>query len=142
MKRPLYQHIASRLQAIENCEKAGNTEWLGKHRDALAWLVKEYMPSGGGIDNGTSLYDKATDNRLVFGTMYHHMNEGGYYDGWTDHTVIVTPSLTGGIDLRITGRDRNDIKEYLHQVFFGALTEEIEDNDPRLLLAMGVEESP
>jgi hypothetical protein len=52
------------------------------------------------------------------------MNEQGSYDGWTEHTVIVTPSLAMGYRLRITGRDRNGIKEYMHDVFNAALNED------------------
>lgn len=48
------------------------------------------------------------------------------YDGWTDHTVIVTPSLRSGFDIRITGRDRNQTKEYLYEVFDSALREVID----------------
>ena len=46
-------------------------------------------------------------------THFHHMNDGGFYDGWTEHSVVVTPSLVYGFDTRITGRDRNDIKNYI-----------------------------
>jgi len=54
------------------------------------------------------------------------MNESGAYDGWTEHKLIVSPSLLFDLDLRITGRDRNGIKEYLHDVFSAALQTEIE----------------
>jgi hypothetical protein len=55
------------------------------------------------------------------------MTEGGMYDGWTEHTVVVTPSLAFGINIRITGRNRNDIKDYLHDVFHEALTKGVVD---------------
>jgi hypothetical protein len=45
------------------------------------------------------------------------MNEGGYYDGWTEHQVIITPSLQHGFDVRVTGQDRNEIKDYLAELF-------------------------
>lgn len=120
--RKLYQAIASRVQAMDNCANGKNPEWFEKHGDAIDALVKEYMPSGSGIDNGVTFDNvRSTPERLVFNTAYHHMNEGGMYDGWTDHSVIVTPSLASGYNMRITGRDRNDIKEYLHDVFSVAL---------------------
>jgi len=49
------------------------------------------------------------------------MNENGYYDGWTAHTVTVTPSLARAFNLRISGRNRNDIKEMMYQDFDYAL---------------------
>jgi len=118
----LYQVIASKLQAIRNCEESGNTEWHARHTDDLKALVKDHMPSGSGIDSGTTFdFSCSTPNKLIFDTAYHHMNDGGYYNGWTDHQIIVTPDLASGFDLRITGRDRNDIKYYLGEVFYHAL---------------------
>jgi hypothetical protein len=126
MNRPVYQQIANTLQAIENCEASGNAEWLAKHEQHLRNLVAERMPRGSGFDNGMRITGKATPNKLIFGTSFHHMDDGGYYDGWTDHTVTVTPSLAFDFDLKISGRDRNDIKDYIAEVFNGALREEVE----------------
>lgn len=88
-------------------------------------LVRDYMPSGSGIDNGVKIdLDKCNDNRLTFTFGYHHMNESGMYCGWTDHSLIVTPSFDG-IRLKITGRDRNFVKEYLYDLFHHALTQPV-----------------
>jgi hypothetical protein len=136
MQRKLYQHIASRLIAIENCKKAGNSEWQERHQASIDWLVREHMPSGSGIDNGTHFRaSDSTAEKLVFATSFHHMDEYGGYDGWTDHTITVRPSLYHGIVLAISGRDRNEIKDYLYEVFYGALDQEIDDADPRLAAA-------
>lgn len=128
MTRKLYQRIASALQAMENCRASGNDEWLSRHRDTITCLVANYMPSGSGIDSGTTIDLAASKpNRLVFDTGFHHMNDGGMYDGWTTHTVIVTPDLATGFDIRITGRDRNQIKDYLGDVYAEALRADIDD---------------
>ena len=50
------------------------------------------------------------------------MDEHGGYDGWTEHKIIVTPSLVYGFELRVTGKDRNDIKDYIAEVMHGALS--------------------
>ncbi len=132
MTKALYQILASTLQAYDNCTKNGATqsqkaEWTARHRDAIYDLVEQFMPRGSGIDSGTKIaWDESTPNKLVFTTAFHHMDENGYYDGWTEHKVIVTPSLSMGYDLKITGRDRNDIKDYLAEVYTAALDEEIE----------------
>lgn len=128
--KKLYVVLAQTLQAYHNCSKLGatdhNREWKLKHAERLGELVHEHMPSGSGIDSGTSFnLDKSTPDRLVFETSYHHMTEGGMYDGWTEHTVVVTASLCFGISIRITGRNRKDIKTYLHDVFHEALTKEV-----------------
>ena len=84
------------------------------------------MPSGSGFDSGTKFdFDKSTPNKLVFQTSYHHMNQNGYYDGWTEHTITVTPSLQFGFDAVIGGRDRNGWKEYAYEVVNGCLNEEV-----------------
>lgn len=122
---PVYRRIAGLVQAIRNCQKSGNTEWLAKHGDTLDRLVKEHMPSGGGFDAGTQLdLDGSTPERLVFVTSFHHLDESGVYDGWTKHTVIVTPSLAQKYKLRVTGRDRRQIKDHIHEGFHCALGED------------------
>ena len=75
------------------------------------------MPSGSGVDSGTKLLDNSTPDRLVFQADFHHMDENGFYDGWTEHQIIVTPSLAYGFNVRITGRNRNEIKDYLADLF-------------------------
>ena len=126
---PVCRQLAGKVIALSNCIASGNTEWRGRHEADIEDIVTQFMPSGSGIDCGTALVlDDALRNpgaRLLFTTSFHHMNEGGMYDGWTEHMVIVTPSLWHDFDLRITGRDRNDIKEYLHEVFHAALMQKI-----------------
>lgn len=122
MERPIYMELAALLVAQANCRKSGNTEWLERHGDRISELMRN-APSGSGFDSGTKLdADKSKPDKLVFTTSFHHMDESGGYDGWTDHEVIVRPSLMSGFDLRITGRDRNGIKEYIAEIFHSFLT--------------------
>ena len=122
MSTKVYQQLASLVTARENCAKSGNDVWFDKHEEAIETIVNNYMPSGSGFDSGTKIdLDKSTGDKLVFTTSYHHMNDGGYYDGWTDHTVTVKPSLLHGFTLNISGRDRNDFKDYAYDVFQIAL---------------------
>lgn len=125
MNEPVYRRLASIVQALRNCTASGNTEWYAKHAERAELIARDLLPAGSGIDSGTTIdLDRSTPNRLVLNTAYHHMDDGGSYAGWTEHTVIVTPDLQSGYNLRITGRDRNDIKEYLHQTFAQALETE------------------
>ncbi len=127
MTKLLYQRLHIAFVAMKNCERLGNTEWLQRHGETIKSLVDDHMPSGSGWDCGTS-YDLNdwTDSKMVFHGSFHHMNDGGYYDGWTDHTVTIRPSFNG-IDMAISGRDRNDIKDYLGETFYSALQTEIDD---------------
>jgi hypothetical protein len=120
----LYQSIAQTIQAFQTCEKTCNWEWMETHKETIAKLSRE-LPSGSGIDNGCEIdVYSSKPNRLVITFSFHHMDENGYYDGWTEHKAIVRPSLCFGIDLHITGPHRNQIKDYLHETLEYALTQE------------------
>ena len=115
-------HIASLLQAIENCRSASNPnpEWEMRHARRLSRFIEEYLPSGSGWDCGTKLdIENSTATRLVFYGEFHHMADTGY-DGWTVHSIVARPEFDG-VALTVTGRNRNDIKEYLHELFYNAL---------------------
>lgn len=128
MNNKLYSTLASLVQARINCENAKprNDEWFDKHTDRIEELVKDNMPSGSGFDSGSHIdLENSDGDRLFFTTAFHHMNDSGMYDGWTEHNVIVTPSLQFGFNLKVTGRDRNQIKEYIHETFSLALQTEL-----------------
>ncbi len=125
MEYILYKQLAGTIQARKSCLASGNTEWFDKHTETINKLVDK-LPSGSGFDNGTKIdLDASHADKLVFYTSYHHSNESGMYDGWTDHTVTVTPSLVNGFNLRISGRNRNDIKEMMYEEFDYALREDV-----------------
>src|SRR5208283_5262110 len=91
---PLYRVLAMLVQARDNCDLNDNREWRFKHEYRILELVKEHMPSGSGIDCGTTIdFVASTPEKLVFNASYHHMDQNGFYDGWTDHIITVRPSL-------------------------------------------------
>lgn len=125
--KPLFAILASALQARLNCEKSGNTEWFIRHLEKIEDFCKKYLPHGSGFDSGCNFDpDASRPNRLVFSADFHHMNENGFYDGWTTHSVIITPDLAFGFNMRITGRDKREIKEYISQVFHDVLSQSVE----------------
>lgn len=127
MKTTVLREIASRIVARQNCIKAGNVEWQNKHEQALQELQDKNLPSGSGVDSGMQIdLDLSSRSKIVIHAGYHHMNENGMYAGWTKHKITVTPDLLSGFNLRISGPDRNDIKEYLHELVSEALGVEIE----------------
>lgn len=134
VKKPLYEAIASTVQAYHNCVKSGNAEWETKHKERLEHIQKHILPQGSGFDAGCEIdLEKSTGEKLHIITHFHHMNEGGYYDGWTDHKVVVTPSLLFGIRIQISGKDRNQIKEYMHEMFTHLLTSQYDDETEKLI---------
>jgi len=128
MTRKRYQVIATAVQARINCKKTGNGEWMNRWTDTIQ-AETHNLPSGSGIDSGVKFdFNASTPEKLVFTFGYHHMNENGMYDGWTEHSLIVTPSLQFGFHIRITGKDRNQVKDYLYETFQYALSEEVDSN--------------
>jgi hypothetical protein len=131
----VYQKIAGTLQAYCNCVNGGNAEWKEKHLDTIN-LIMRNAPSGSGIDSGTKFYldansvfdvrDKLIPHAtLKFSMSFHHMDEWGGYDGWTNHVITVHPDLAMGYRLTISGRNRNQIKDYLYEVYSGWLESEV-----------------
>lgn len=126
--------ISQLLTAKINCknsseikkDKNGNL-WEDNHQDKINEMIKEYLPHGSGFDGDTLLDDKSTPERLIFNSGYHPMDEGGYYDGWIEFDVIITPSLAFGINLQVKGRFSKlpsryfDMKNYIGDVFHDAL---------------------
>ena len=121
----VYQKIATLVAAIHHCRAIGNTEWEERHELEIERLVKIHLPHGSGLDAGVNFkLDLSSADKLVFLTAFHHMNEHGYYDGWSNHALTVRPSLAFGYDLKIGGPNRNDIKDYLYDIFRESLCEE------------------
>ena len=121
----LYQELAKACGAYNRCVTSGNAEWERKWKDQIDEMLEEF-PSGSGFDNGTQIdLDASDDDKLMFTTAFHHMNDGGMYDGWTEHTVIVTGSLGMGFHVKVGGRDRNEIKDYISEQFHYALDRDV-----------------
>lgn len=112
--RPLYRVIAETLGAWKRC------------------IERNLLPSGAGIDNGTKIdRDKSTEDKLVLSCGYHHMNDVGMYDGWTEHVITILPSFSG-ITISVSGRNRNDIKDYLAETFDYTLCQIVDSNSDTL----------
>ena len=113
-------------QAVRTYKAAGSTDMLEGAYKLLSKLSQS-LPSGSGLDRNPRLYiDQSREDRLIFQADFHHMNDVGFYDGWTNHNVIVTPSLAFGFNIRVTGRNRNDIKDHIETVFYDFLMQEVE----------------
>lgn len=117
----MYQAIASTAGAYHRCVASDNTVWRERHSDYLTKL-ESFLPSGSGVDRGTKIIvDETNDDRITLDLAFHHMNERGFYSGWTEHRAIVTPTFSG-FSVKITGRDRDGIKEYLSDLIHHSLS--------------------
>ena len=113
-------------QKIARVVTQKNTPQKGKD---LA-LLQELLPNGNVIglqkQNLSTvkcvILLKSTKKRIVIDTAYWHP----IIRLWTDHQVVITPSFEGEINVRITGKNENNVKEYLHDIFREALMKEYE----------------
>lgn len=122
--KPLYVILATMLQSRANCKARNNPEWFDTWSELIGRIEKGILPSGSGVDNGTKIdLDKSSDDQIVLTAGFHHMDENGMYDGWTDHTIRVRPSLSFGFTVSISGRNKNGIKEYLSDLYHSAMAE-------------------
>lgn len=132
----LYQKIASLVDAHKRCVERANKEhqqgadythaheWADKHHANILALV-DTLPAGSGFTAPMLDLEKSSAERLVIMVSFHHMNDVGMYDGYTHHRVTVRPSLVHGMSITIGGRDRNGIKDYIHEAFACALEVEV-----------------
>ena len=125
---PLYIALATLCQRYHNTARQfalGNPSMAEHCMEEAHRLVREHMPSGSGFDAGTELVIDVCDSScLVFKTAFHHMDEHGGYDGWTEHKVKVTAEF-GGFDVYVGGQNRNQIRAYIGDVFHDALSLEV-----------------
>ena len=118
--KPLYVFLSESLAALRNCEAKGFA-YAETWRDRLEQAARDLLPSGSGFDSGCAIdIDGSRADRVTIETAFHHMNPHGFYDGWTQHKIHLTPAF-GGFDMRVTGRDRNGIKEYIAETVAEAL---------------------
>lgn len=110
--KQVVQFISSYLYQIQH-----NPNSKYESEQELHQLVKYWMPSGSGIDAGTRLnFHKSKPHKLVFDFDFHHMNQDGFYCGWSSHSLIVTPDFDG-FNLRIVGQHPSRQKwqtDYFH----------------------------
>jgi len=120
MQRIYLPNIANIIQAYNS--PTISPEWKGKHLERIQ-IANKLLPHGSGIDGKCEFQpENCTGEKLYIFVEFHHMDENGYYEGWTEHNIILTPSFILGYQMKITGRNKNGIKEYLHDTFAAVLT--------------------
>jgi len=113
----LYRALAQEL----NRSRSDNLTHSESAKEAIEALTAQFLPHGSGFDSGCKIDLDSKPGTIKIATAFHHLNENGYYDGWSDHIVTVTPSLEFGFDLKISGINRNAIKDYISDMFNHAL---------------------
>lgn len=111
---PLYRALAQNIRRLTSKSDEVRAE---AHR-VLAHIEKNVLPSGSGFDNGCGIdLLKSTPEKIVIEANFHHMDSNGFYIGWSHHDVIITPSLEWEFNIKVTGRDKRGIKEFIGDEF-------------------------
>ena len=130
MSIKVYQEISRKFSLYNR-----NLDHYNKILKPIEYYVKKYLPSGMGmgvgVDNGSDFdfdYEKSKENKLIFNSSFHPMNDGGYYISWIPFKIVVVPCLSFGYDIKIIGKFKNPYdKDYLLVSFCSALDTNIED---------------
>ena len=134
--KTLAQEIQGAMSAYLNSIKHGSPSSVHYWEDYLSAIEQEFLPHGSGFDSGCVISpDESTHDYFVINTAYHHMDENGFYCGWSNHRIKVLPSHVHGIDFKIVSQDHRDpydkrknslkscFMDYLHETFHSILTE-------------------
>jgi hypothetical protein len=115
--------VYQKITQLNECIKYCNPSFKKQFKDELETIMHNDMPYGSGIDNGISIDEKSTKDKLILIIPFHCMDSNGYC-GWKEFKAIVKPSLQWDIDVHMIGRDYNGIKDYLYEIIEYSLTRE------------------
>jgi hypothetical protein len=114
----LYQKIAKVLS---------QKNWAKRAKELS--LLQELLPNGNGIREHEGLAVillESTKKRIVIETTYWPPHDSYETTRRTVHQLVITPSFEGEINIRVTGKNENNVKEYLQDIFREALMKEYE----------------
>lgn len=108
--------LAQELRRMQGLPATEHGAAIMEDCQSIVDAIMETAPSGSGFDAGTQIKSLSHDGILSFKTSFHHMHGSGAYDGWTEHHIHVSLGF-GGIVVKVVGRNKDDIKPYIQEVF-------------------------
>ena len=121
--RQLAQWSRNYHQVQDEGMRASYEEWITR-------LVREYLPYGSGIDAGVELdLNASSAERIVLVSSFHMLNDGGYYIGWWDFKVTITPSMVLDFNIRVSScqKDKRLLRPYIAELFSDSLSQVVTD---------------
>lgn len=128
-KEPIYQILGRKLTILNGTRTYKYEDQIEEH---IETIINSHFPNGSGFDTGCTLdLDKSNGDRIEVKIPYHTMDEHGYYAGWIDPVLIVTPSLSYGFEIRINWKGYNGkykilLLDYFYDLFNTILEKTIE----------------
>lgn len=123
----VYQKLATTFMAYRNCLEAMGPQTSHNHKhyatladrhwETIKGIVKDSLPHGSGIDTDLQFdFSKSGFDRLLIHGEYHNMDDCGNYDGWTQFTVAVIPSLSFDfqVEVEVSDYDLIRVKDRTH----------------------------
>ena len=97
-------------------------------------LISKHFPHGSGFDSKPEFsFDLSAYNKWIIFQSYHHMNDNGYYCGWSHFKIIVTPCFVGGFEIKIIAKHssrecskRFNNDDYFYEVYYECLNKFID----------------
>ena len=123
----VYRQLA---QWSRNYRQVQDEDMRNSYEEWITKLVREYLPYGSGVDSGVTLdLNASSADRLVFWSSFHMMNDNGFYMGWWDFKVIVTPSMVLDFEIRVTSKqkDKRLLRPYITELFSDSLSQVVTD---------------
>ena len=100
------------------------TKWYDINDYVCDYIMKR-LPHGSGIDSEWDVC--VTEKHYRFTCSYHCMNDGGYYDGWQDFTVLVPKGTWENFKLQFNAPRKEKyiwlLRDYLEDIIVMALRE-------------------
>ena len=114
--KPLIHFIASEIYRLQNALE-NNRQDIAENCYTNFEKLEHCLPSGSGINNGCKIdFQRSKADKIVINFSYDFMRNGSY-DGKFYFTLKAMPSFIYAVDIHISGRDKQGVKDYLYQVF-------------------------
>ncbi len=102
---------------VQNARCAIDPQFADARQDRILLA----LPHGSGFDAGTKILS-VTDQKIVLQADFHHMDDHGFYCGWTEHKVTIRAHLVHGFSVHVSGQNKRQIKEYIADVLNSCLS--------------------
>lgn len=94
-----------------------------QHPSLHDYIVRELLPNGSGFDDYPSIAE-VSDSEVIIVIRYHPMSEYGYYEGWIEERLRITPSISHTYKSELTDNSgaEEGVREYILDTYHEVLS--------------------